>query len=222
MKNLLVAALIIAPLTTYADGMGLYVPFAFANTETRTVDNNGITATYDVKYDAGTGLGISYDSNLGEGHLYNYRLAIEYIDQDRSIDNTITKTEFNMIHTFGFGVYNNEQVRVFVGPQLHLKTAGHTDPYQTGNNDVQVGIGLAGVVGVNYSFNKYFALAADLNYKRVGTFGGDTVTYTTTSQGLSARFYAYVKFGETYQRKSATLDNNSPTDNNTADENAFE
>ena len=218
MKSLLMAALIVTPLSIYADGMGLYVPVSFGDTETRNYDNGSI----DVSYDSGIGFGITYDSNLGEGHLYNYRLAIEYMDQDVSNANTITKTEYNIIQTFGFGVYNNEHVRVFVGPQLHLKTAMHSFNGQTDSSDIQVGIGLAGVVGVNYSFNKYFALAADLNYKRVGTFGGDADTYTTTNQGFSARFYAYVKFGETYQGKSAPTDNDSSSDNNTAEDNAFE
>ena len=220
MKNIIASALVLAPLTICADGLGLYVPISFGTSETRSyaLDEGG-SAEGTINYDNGTGFGIAYDSNLGKGNLYNYRFALEFRDDKPTEFNAVTRTTYNMIHTFGFGVYNNEKLRIFLGPQINFQFAQHSYDFETDDAHYQVGGGIAGVAGLNYSFNKYFALAADLNYNLVYIAGvGDAEqAYTGKDKAVSARFYAFFKFGETYEGKEVPSDNDSTEDSTSSD-----
>ena len=228
MKNLLLSALVAAPLTASAAGMGIYIPFNVTETEKHDFDtstSSSYTNTYE--YKASPGFGIAFDSNIGKDKLYNYRLGLEYRKSDldtingHSYSGTYTKTMFNIVNTFGFGVFRNENIRLWVGPRLNIQfeTAEHSESstYSSGS----FGVGIAPAAGINVSLGKVVALAFDLDYHVAGIVGsheyGGTYTtstdsFTGTNTGLTARFYVLFKFGEKFDTQTTQQSNEATID----------
>ena len=234
MNNLLLALLVAAPMTASAAGMGIYVPFNVTETEKHNFDTSSSTDDTDTyEYSASPGFGITFDSNIGKDKLYNYRLGLEYRKADldtingHSYTGTYTKTMFNIVNTFGFGVYRNETVRLWIGPRLNIQfeTAehSHTSNYSSGS----FGVGIAPAAGINVSLGKVVALAFDVDYHVAGIVGsheytstdyyGNTYTdnesFTGTNTGITARFYVLFKFGEKFDTLSAQQTNGQVIDN---------
>ncbi len=237
-RNLAVALLLATPAVLSAGGIGLYVPIDLGSTEKVTVTPDGGLLDgkkYDktTDYNSAVGFGLTYDSNLGKDNLFNYRLGLEWMT--RTIDtisangysgsckgNGCDMSRFQIVQTFGFGVFRTELVRLWVGPRINLGYNKQT--YSVGNDSVtelNFEAGIAPAVGVNLNFGRYFAVAADLDYRFAGIGGATsgstssstgTNTYSGSNNGASLRVYAILKFGEDFREGgSQQQEDNSQT-----------
>ena len=218
----MLTSLIALPLSLSASGIGLYLPYSFGDTMDVTVSpENGTEFDQTTEYQSTTGLGLVYDSSLGKDKLFNYRLGVEWMD--RTID-TVSEPlgtrscsgdacdmfRLQVIQTFGFGLLRTEMVRLWIGPRINIGYNYSSDE-ETGftrtNGNFELGI--APALGINLNFGRYFAIAADLDY-RFGVVGGaytyspnggvETVnSYGGNNTGATLRAYALFKFGEAYQ-----------------------
>jgi len=219
MKNLLLSALIVAPITASASGMGVYIPFTPSQSDTVSLGSS--STEYTRNFNSGAGFGVAFDSNIGKDKLYNYRLGLEYGSADFSDNPELTKSTFNVVNTFGFGVYRNSRVRLWVGPRLNIqfsKYAHSTNPNYGGG---EFGIGIAAATGINVSLGRVVSLAADIDYRNAvvagshdytSTYGTSSSSYSGVNSGVTARFYVLFKFGETFQPVSAQQQNQNAVD----------
>ena len=227
LNKLALALLLAMPAMVNAGGIGLYVPVSLGDTMDVTVTPDlGTQPDYDMttEFDTSTGFGLTYDSNLGKDKLFNYRLGVEWMD--RTISSYSSKNgsgdcsgdcdmyRFQVVQTFGFGVLRTEMVRLWVGPRINIGY-NYADQYNNAyeTQDFNFEFGIAPAVGVNLNFGRWFAIAADLDYRFAYTAGARTSTfilsdkettasYTGSNNGASLRLYAIFKFGEDYSEDS--------------------
>jgi len=224
LNKLALTLLLTMPAVIHAGGLGIYVPISLGDTMDVTVTPDfGSKQDYDqtTNFDTSTGFGLTYDSNLGKDELYNYRLGVEWMD--RTVDsvsangntynckNDCDMFRFQVVQTFGFGVLRTEMVRLWVGPRINVGY-NYNDTTTGGveSSEVNFELGIAPAVGVNLNFGRWFAVAADLDYRFAYTGGGrttktilsnseNTASYSGSNNGASLRLYAIFKFGEDYR-----------------------
>jgi len=216
-KKIVLASLLAFPLALSASGIGLYVPYSLGDSLDATyTPDNGNEFDQTITYDPTVGLGLTFDSNLGKDKLFNYRLGVEWMT--RTIDtvsngkctgDSCDMFRFQVVQTFGFGVLRTKMVRLWVGPRINLgynyRSDENTFVTQT---DANLEVGIAPAVGVNLNFGRFFAIAADLDYRFSWVGGGytldpnggtsTTTSYSGTDKGAALRAYAIFKFGEDF------------------------
>ena len=208
MKKLALSLLLAMPMVASAAGMGVYVPFSVGDSATITDSPDyQVEETYDIDYKSSVGLGIAFDSNIGKDKLFNYRLGVEFMNEeaDNCAGDCDLGTKINIVNTFGFGVLRTETVRLWVGPRVNI---GWTfDTYDNNGARAEFEFGVAPAVGVNVNLGRVVSLAADLDYRFAGAFGaydsdvlGDGGSYTSSKTGATARFYVLFRFGEEFQK----------------------
>ena len=246
--KLALALLLAMPAVVNAGGIGLYVPISFGDTMDVTLSpDSGYTGASDVnqvtEYKAATGLGLMFDSNLGKDKLFNYRLGLEWMD--RTVDtvsydggsarsctgDSSDLFRFQMIHTFGFGVLRTEMFRLWIGPRINLGWNYRNDEGTYGKqSEFNYEIGIAPVVGLNVNIGRWFAVAADLDYRFAGVGGAyvyspntgsdRTNTYSGSDNGATMRLYAIFKFGEDFRPDSQYEDEEPQQSLDSSDESA--
>jgi len=233
LNKLALALLLTMPAVVNAGGIGLYVPISFGDTTDVSVTPDfGAKDDFDatLEYKSTAGFGLTYDSNLGKDKLFNYRLGLEWMT--RTLDTTkvdgtsyncdgdCDMSRFQIVQTFGFGVLRTEMVRLWVGPRINLGY-NYADQVngsvETKNFNLEAGI--APAVGINLNFGRWFAIAADLDYRFAYTGGARTSSYTIgadetysysgSNNGATMRLYAILKFGEDY-REGSQYENEEP------------
>jgi len=186
MKNILKVLFItamITPIALNAFGMGLTIPM-FTNVEHE--NDNGRTW----KEDSMSGYGLVLDTNIGKNKLYNYRLNIESNEIEAENGYKFDKT--SIVNTFGFALFRNEHVRVFMGPRLNI---GFEDRRE---DDSRLEYSLAPAIGVNIHLGSVVSLGLDFDYKisalatSIGDYNDEDLS------GITSRFYILFKFGENY------------------------
>jgi hypothetical protein len=110
-KSLLLV--MIVPLGLNAFGMGVSVPF-YSNVQHEQSSGYGT----QWEEEGLSGYGLVLDSNIGKNKLYNYRLNIES-NRIKVVDG-IEYDKTAIVNTFGFALYRNKRVRVFMGPRLNI------------------------------------------------------------------------------------------------------
>lgn len=108
-----------------AGGVGVYGTFSGGQTK-YAISN--IIGTYNAIADTlSGGCGFIADTNLGKDRLFNYRFraGYEYQKTNSGIADHYQRVQASNI--FGFGVYHNDRVRVWIGPQIGVG-------YQWGDN----------------------------------------------------------------------------------------
>jgi len=192
-KGLLITAMI-TPVTLNAFGMGLSVPI-MTNVE-HNIDGYGNSKW---KEDSISGFGLVLDSNIGKNKLYNWRLNLESNKIETEYGYKYDKNSF--INTFGFSIFRNKIVRVFMGPRLEFGFINEN----TWNG---FEFALSPVVGVNINLGSVISLGLDVDYKIDGlstsTRSYDNYYYDNynnrdeTLSGMTTRFYLLFRFGERY------------------------
>jgi hypothetical protein len=94
---------------------------------------------FDTEFDA-TGSGIIFDSAVGSGRVFNYRLNLGVERGDYKIDALYPEINAPMLsgsfetkgwfmsHDFGFRVFENSAIRLWLGPEIrYSKTEGDLD-----------------------------------------------------------------------------------------------
>jgi hypothetical protein len=216
-KKLALALLLAVPMALSADGMGVYIPISADDRGSVTLDYDSDlipNRDVDIDYKAAAGLGMAFDSNIGQDKLFNYRLGLEVLKQKfEKVDGSSCTgdcdfgTRINMVHTFGFGLLRTQTVRLWIGPRINM--AYEWDTGDNGYSRFGFEFGVAPAVGVNVNLGRVVSLAADLDYRFASTAGAwdsdlpfDGGSYSGKKRGTTARFYVLFRFGEHFDQSA--------------------
>jgi hypothetical protein len=119
---LVLLSLLLFALPTSAGGIG--GSFSYSDGDGEVDDVDDFFADLDTSADYFE-VGFTYDSNLASDRLFNYRMSanLQLVDQELSfgpISGDIEGTGFSLNQLFGFGLVRTKNVRIFVGPTIHL------------------------------------------------------------------------------------------------------
>ena len=199
-KKLVMLLVLAVPVAVSAEGLGVYVPFSLYSNS--SVDTNDVKADYDPSL----GLGLMYDTNVGENKLFNYRLGLEYmrvgVDNVQGVPSDQSNNRFDIVNTFGFGIVRSENMRLWIGPRINV--AWNSGIGGVNNSGSALEIGVAPAVGVNVELSRDFVLGLDIDYRVAylsGTWDGDSArSFYGDIEGATARVYMIYMFGETFPK----------------------
>ena len=217
-------ALLLLPLGLNAIGLGVYVPFSFAESSQTNYSTNYVSEyvpdySISTNYKESAGIGFVFDTNVQQKRAFSYRLGIEIVDRkisDRNATSCIygcSGTKLNALHTFSIGIIKNENLRLWIGARLNIAITKYYGNHTY--SSLQLEAGLAPVIGANFSINKSTSLSFDLDYRVAhtsgywhrsddiyGEFGGDM-------QGATARFYILFKIHDLFNAIAPSIEDDS-------------
>ncbi len=157
---LTVTGFLLAPVHSYAVGLGPYIEHTSGSGEFD--DEYGASIDIDTK-----GFGFVFDSNVTKRDLFNYRLHIGYSDLD--IPYGFDGYRISIDNTFGFGIIKNENFRWWIGPHLHLSYSNWDTPiggsyYEEDSVDF-FGVGTGVVTGMNFNLPRVVSICPELGLR---------------------------------------------------------
>lgn len=165
----LVAAFVLGGGTVRAEGIG--ASFSLSHGAAELEDRDDVWEDLDTRTTQ-TGLGLIFDSNLAQDRLVNYRLnmGIEFASQDveqAGIHNEVQGTNFALDQTLGFGFIRTPELRVFVGPSLHLGVGRiddqiDVDGFRVDYEETSFTAGLGPEIGFNFNLGRNLTLSTSL------------------------------------------------------------
>ncbi len=133
-------------------------------------------------------LGFVLDTALARDALFNYRLNLGYgkWNWKKEAGGKLKLNAYTMDHTFGFGVYRNQFVRLWLGPQLRFAVANGDYIDSSGNKDRDwdysyVGIGVGPVFGLNVNPGDRFTASLTIGYRFMRYYGEDDYKGNTSN-----------------------------------------
>jgi hypothetical protein len=167
----------LVPATAQAAGFGAYFEYG------RGIGHLSESG-YDFDYDANKyGFGFALDTNVSRNSLFNYRLNVGYQRTTREWEFGFEEdlNGFSLNNMFGFGVYRDQNIRVWLGPSVRLGVDVVSNPknsFGSGTDsvvDLNVGGGLALGVNVHTGDVGSAAFTFGYQYLYLGEFvsGGD-------------------------------------------------
>lgn len=202
------AAMILTPMILQAGGIGVYIPYSMGHKTTGTMYSTLGTSDYDLDETLKdkAGIGLAFTSNLGKEDMFAYTLGLEYTtpQYDNSSPSVLSDsaTKIGIINTFGFGVYGNEIIKLWIGPRINL---GYETYDSNGYSRAGMEIGIAPATGINVNLPGNVSITFDLDYKfawQGGSAGGQSSAidsfdaYTSSPTGMTARLGVMYRFGE--------------------------
>jgi hypothetical protein len=182
------------PLVAYAAGLGVYGSFDFGEAHFTDKGPNILTGdlfykTYFVRQER-SDFGIVVDTTIAKDSLFNYRLNIGAgfgqvgVKKTRrdlfDIFNPVSKTnyvfriiDFQMFHSFGFGVVRTPTFRLWIGPQFGYGYADHKYG--------EVYFKLGPIIGFNFNIGEVVTLFFDIGarfYAAVAKIPSTSTGYT--------------------------------------------
>ncbi len=164
---LAILAVMIVPVVSQADGMGLSYTYGSGDSVIRIDGQPNIASTMKR-----TGYGIMYDTNVGRDDIFNYRLNIEKAVFDTDDD---SYEALVMVNDFAFALVRNEHVRLWFGPEVTIALIN--DKGSTTAADL-FGFGMGLAAGANLHMGKNFSLALKAAYVSQTLSGRMTVSGT--------------------------------------------
>ncbi|MEZ4330582.1 MAG: hypothetical protein R3F35_02440 [Myxococcota bacterium] len=158
-----------------AEAGGIGGSLSFAAGSSRLEDTDDVWSDLDTETGA-VGLGLVFDTNLARDRLLNYRLAtsVEFLNEEvgqAGLENEVQGARFNFDQTLGFGIVRTPDVRVFIGPSLHLGVGRVDDHiwvegFRANYDRTSFTVGLGPELGVNFNVgpNLTFSTSAYLRY----------------------------------------------------------
>lgn len=143
--------LMLSALPAHASGLGAYATIATGNFDFQADINGGGTDDVDGSQTA-LGLGLVFDSNCAKSSLINYRLNAGYESVNLNPKDSSEDESFGYVgldNTLGFGIYTNEQMRLWLGPQIRVGYAWGSGDGMTDESSAIV-YGLGAALGLNY------------------------------------------------------------------------
>lgn len=113
------------------------------------------------------------DSAVANDRVFNYRLNIGVYNWSEEFedDSEFDLTGFMMSHDFGFGVFRNKYVRLWLGPEIRF-AFGTGDEDENDGYDVEiVSFGVGPVLGLNLHFGPVVSLGLKSGYLFEGVAG---------------------------------------------------
>lgn len=111
-------------------------------------------------------IGLMLDTNVARDSLFNYRLNIALDEVDIKLENGLKDKAdgYVMDHTFGFGVLRNQNVRLWIGPQINLS-------YYDEDDFERFGLGIGPAIGINIHAGDKVSFTVASGYKFNFLFG---------------------------------------------------
>ena len=160
--TLAVAALFAPVQDARATGLGLY--FEYGNVFGGQLDQ---TIGGDLDFDEDQfGGGFSVDTNVAADRLFNYRLDVGYhrVEGEYGTFGDLDGNGLVLHNSFGFGVFRNHRVRVWLGPAVRLNFDSFDDVPIYG--DVfKFGVGVGPEVGINLHTEDSLSIGLTTGYQ---------------------------------------------------------
>jgi hypothetical protein len=151
------------------------------------------------------GVGFSLDTNLARDRLFNYRLDLGFHVVDWANPNLLaaagTQNGYGFMwnNAFGFGVFRNEHVRLWLGPAGRVNFDYYSNSFTDTLDIVDVQLGVGPEIGFNMHLGRHFTttLSVAYNYKwgwyafaNSNTFNNDvTISHTDNYVGVNLAFF---------------------------------
>ena len=147
---------------------GIGGSFTFGRSEGRLEDRDDVWTDLDTETDV-AGFGLAFDTNLAQDRLLNYRLvaSLELVEQDleqAGLHNEVQGASFSLDQTLGFGFIRTPELRVFIGPSLHLGVGGiddhiDVDGFRADYDETSFTAGIGPELGINFNVGRHLTLS---------------------------------------------------------------
>jgi hypothetical protein len=119
--------------------------------------------------------GFVLDTAVAKDRLFNYRFSLQF-DKNHAKDRGLDMEGLATTHDFAFGVVRNQNVRLWLGPQLRVAYYRDLSPHTV--TDVEyagsaLSIGVGPVIGLNVHLQKLVTFSASASYMMIGRYAGD-------------------------------------------------
>ncbi|MFZ5572258.1 MAG: hypothetical protein ACOZF0_17810 [Thermodesulfobacteriota bacterium] len=125
-------------------------------------------------------IGFVLDTALARNVPFNYRLNLGYGEWKWKNESggKLELDTYTMDHTFGFRLYQDRLIRLWIGPQLRLSVSegDFIDSSGVKDRDYEysyVGIGVAPVIGVNFNPGDHITASLTIGYRFMRYYGDD-------------------------------------------------
>lgn len=147
---------------------GIGGSLTYGRSDSRLDDYDDVWQDLDTETDA-AGIGFAFDTNLAQDRLVNYRVvaSIEFVEQEvdqAGIQNEVQGTNFSLDQTLGFGFIRTPEIRVFLGPSLHLGVGeidDHIDieGFRTDYEETSFTAGIGPELGINFNVGRHLTFS---------------------------------------------------------------
>jgi len=183
----LLLAVIFFTSSAMAIGLGFYLnPGIFGGEADWTLETDYSAFDYEYKKDTEhTGYGFVLDTAVAKNKLFNYRLNLGMEEFTHKKGDSNTEYEFDSFvidNTFGFAVFKNKLVRLWLGPQIRVSFSD--GELKNSDRDISLfGFGIGPVFGANFNLGKVFTPAVTIGYRYTGYAGtGENKTSSSSSE----------------------------------------
>ena len=150
------AALLLLATSAHAYGFGVFFVFAYV------FDSQLVTIAGDIDYDEDHfGAGLTFDTNVANDKLFNYRLNFGYEHVEGEYNGFDDDGDgFFIDNAFGFGVVRTNRIRFWIGPAVRMSFDWFND------SDVfDYGVGVGPEVGINLHTGTIASIALTGGYQ---------------------------------------------------------
>jgi hypothetical protein len=147
---------------------GIGGSFTYGHAEGRLEDRDDVWADLDTETDV-AGFGVAFDTNLAQDRLINYRLvaSLEFAEQEveqAGLQNEVQGSSFSLDQTLGFGILRTPELRVFLGPSLHLGVGSiddhiNVEGFRADYEEIAFTAGLGPELGINFNIGRHLTLS---------------------------------------------------------------
>lgn len=173
--KLLIISLLMAPMSSFGIGIGMTLGSGAEEWD----DTCCTSDTYDHSGDRELShFGLVLDSAVAKDRIFNYRFSL--VGEENNVEddgNGLQMTGVAFIHDFGFALFKNERVRIWMGPRIklsfydELEQTGAPNSQEEADGEV-VGFGVGPVFGVNFHLPRVVTFALSFGVM-ASTYDGD-------------------------------------------------
>jgi hypothetical protein len=190
----LLAIICITAQSAYAGGFGVYGTggVAFMNWQNGSSSNNSTDYFY--------GGGIVIDSTVSKNQVFGYRFTAGYEQYIVTFPDLNANSDpvhrVSMSHTFGFGMFRSESVRLWMGPRIGMH---YLFKHESGYNIDAVGADALLGLGLNINAGDTFTFFFDLGFGYMGIYNIKT-SEIGHSFGIDGKLGFMFRINDTYAK----------------------
>ena len=159
------------PIVTDSMAFGLGAFYNFYGSGESDLEIDFDYSTFDEEFDADyRGFGFVLDTNVASNRVFNYRLNLGFKQVDfEYMDIDVDMSGISIENTFGFSVFSNKALRIWIGPQINLNFLSGDDNW--GDDYWTTGLGLGIVSGINIHAGPVVSICFDLGWRHNKNWG---------------------------------------------------
>jgi len=140
-----------------ASGLGFTLGVGFEDWDDTLIDENRTLKNF----------GFVIDTNVAKDRVFNYRFTMVR-EENNGSGNSVDMKGIVMTHDFGFGVFRNDKVRLWLGPELRAVLYDDVSATQDGtifnSSGDTWGYGLGLVIAANFHVSKVASIGISARY----------------------------------------------------------